>query len=90
MVLIAPRSATLVETRGARFTLLVGYVFCFLGFLVMLLLWDESAPYWQVGLGLRLHRRWSRVRRNAGLALAHRLGPGRARRHGVGNGRSAA
>jgi len=51
MVLIAPRSATLVETRGARFTLLVGYVFCFLGFLVMLLLWDESAPYWQVGLG---------------------------------------
>jgi hypothetical protein len=54
MVLIAPRSAILVETRGARFTLLVGYFFCFLGFLVMLLLWDESAPYWQVGLGYAL------------------------------------
>jgi len=51
MVLIAPRSASLVETRGARFTLLVGYFFCLLGFIVMLLLWDESAPYWQVGLG---------------------------------------
>ena len=51
MVLIAPRSAVLVETRGSRFTLLVGYVFCLLGFIVMLLLWDESAPYWQVGLG---------------------------------------
>ncbi len=51
MVLIAPRSAILVETRGARFTLLVGYFFCLLGFIVMLLLWDESAPYWQVGLG---------------------------------------
>ena len=51
MVVIAPRSAVLVETRGSRFTLLVGYVFCLLGFIVMLLLWDESAPYWQVGLG---------------------------------------
>ena len=31
--LVAPRSAKLVEARGARFTLLVGYVFCLLGFL---------------------------------------------------------
>ena len=36
---------------GARFTLLVGYVFCFLGFLTMLLLWREGIPYWKVGLG---------------------------------------
>ena len=43
MVLIAPRSAKLVETQGARFTLLVGYVFCLLGFLVMLLFWDEAS-----------------------------------------------
>ena len=28
MVLVAPRSAKLVEARGARFTLLIGYVFC--------------------------------------------------------------
>src|SRR5437773_2501386 len=51
MVLIAPRSAKLVETHGARFTLLVGYFFCLLGFLTMLLLWKEDISYWKVGLG---------------------------------------
>ena len=51
MVLVAPRSAVLIETRGARFTLLTGYVFCVLGFTTMLLLWDEGSAYWQVGLG---------------------------------------
>jgi MFS family permease len=50
MILVAPRSAKLVETRGARFTLLTGYVFLFLGFLWMLLLWSEGSPYWQIGL----------------------------------------
>jgi len=51
MVAIAPRSAKLVEARGARFTLLVGYVCCVLGFLTMLLLWEEGIEYWKVGLG---------------------------------------
>lgn len=51
MILVAPRSAILVEQRGARFTLLFGYVFVLLGFLTMLLLWGENSPYWQVGLG---------------------------------------
>ncbi len=51
MVLIAPRSAKFVEAQGARFTLLCGYVFCFLGFLTMLVLWTDHSPYWQVGLG---------------------------------------
>ena len=51
MVVVAPRSARLVETRGARFTLLTGYVFCLLGFVTMLLLWGEGSDYWQVGLG---------------------------------------
>src|SRR5690349_12353566 len=51
MVVVAPRSAKLVEARGARFTLLLGYVFCLLGFLTMLLLWKEGIPYWKVGLG---------------------------------------
>jgi len=51
MVVIAPRSAKLVAAKGARFTLLVGYVFCFLGFLTMLVLWKEGIPYWKVGLG---------------------------------------
>ncbi len=50
MVAIAPRSAKLVDSRGARFTLLVGYFFCLLGFLTMLLLWKSGTPYWQVGL----------------------------------------
>jgi MFS transporter, DHA2 family, multidrug resistance protein len=50
MVLVAPRSAKLVEARGARFTLLFGYVWLLLAFLWMLLIWDEGAPYWQVAL----------------------------------------
>ena len=51
MILAAPRSAKLVEARGARFTLLFGYVFVLLGFLTMLLLWKENISYWKVGLG---------------------------------------
>jgi DHA2 family multidrug resistance protein-like MFS transporter len=51
MVVVAPRSAQLVEARGARFTLLFGYVFVLLGFLTMLLLWKENIAYWKVGLG---------------------------------------
>jgi DHA2 family multidrug resistance protein-like MFS transporter len=54
MVLVAPRSAKLVEAKGARFTLLTGYAFCLLGFLTMLLLWDQGSPYWEVGLGYAL------------------------------------
>ena len=51
MILVAPRSAKLIETKGARFTLLFGYVFVLLGFLTMLLLWKENIAYWKVGLG---------------------------------------
>jgi MFS transporter, DHA2 family, multidrug resistance protein len=51
MVLTAPHSARLVNTRGSRFTLLTGYLFCLLGFLTMFLLWKEGIPYWKVGLG---------------------------------------
>jgi len=54
MVLVAPRSAKIVETRGARFTLLLGYVFVFAGFLTMLTLWDQGIPYWKVGLAYAL------------------------------------
>jgi MFS family permease len=51
MVIVAPRSAKLVERNGARQTLLSGYVFVLLGFLTMLLLWKEDISYWKVGLG---------------------------------------
>jgi len=54
MVLVAPRSAKLVERNGARATLLFGYFFCLLGFLTMLMLWGEGSSYWQVGLGYAL------------------------------------
>ena len=50
MVLVAPRSAKLVEARGARFTLMCGYLFLLLAFLTMLLLWKPGIPYWKVGL----------------------------------------
>jgi MFS family permease len=50
MVLVAPRSAKLVEVRGARFTLLCGYVFLFLAFATMLLLWREGSSYWEVAI----------------------------------------
>ena len=50
MVLVAPRSAKLVEARGARFTLLCGYVFLFLAFFTMLLLWKEGTSYWEIAL----------------------------------------
>ncbi|HVW46699.1 MAG TPA: MFS transporter, partial [Solirubrobacterales bacterium] len=54
MILVAPRSAALVEARGSRFTLLVGFGFCLLAFLVMLILWEEGASYYPVGLGYLL------------------------------------
>jgi hypothetical protein len=54
MVIAAPISAKLVEARGARFTLLLGYVFVLLGFAAMLFLWKEDIPYWKVGLGYAL------------------------------------
>jgi DHA2 family multidrug resistance protein-like MFS transporter len=54
MVVVAPRSAKLVDARGARVTLLTGYFFCLLGFLTMLLLWNEGISYWSVGLAYAL------------------------------------
>jgi DHA2 family multidrug resistance protein-like MFS transporter len=54
MVLIAPRSAKLVESSGARVTLLTGYACCFLGFLWMLFRWNEGVSYWEIGLAYAL------------------------------------
>src|SRR3954470_18073874 len=69
MVVVAPRSAKLVERNGGRQTLLFGYVFVFLGFLVMLLLWKEDSSYWEVGLGYACVGIGGRPRRHARVAL---------------------
>lgn len=42
LIAVAPLSARVVEARGARFTLLVGYAFVLLGFVTMLS-WGESS-----------------------------------------------
>jgi EmrB/QacA subfamily drug resistance transporter len=54
MVIIAPRSAKLVEAKGARFTLLVGYGCILVGFVTMLVLWRDGASYLPVGVGYAL------------------------------------
>jgi MFS transporter, DHA2 family, multidrug resistance protein len=54
MVLAAAPSGKLVTNRGSRVTLLLGFASCALGFLVMLLLWGENSPYWQIGLAYAL------------------------------------
>ena len=50
LVLTAPVSARLIGRYGSRVTLLAGYFFCLLSFIVMLALWKEGIGYWPVGL----------------------------------------
>jgi len=54
MVLVAPRSALLVQRLGSRVTLLMGQALLALAFVGMLLLWQEDSPYWQVAIPLAL------------------------------------
>ncbi len=54
MVLVAPHSATLVERKGSKFTLLLGYLCCLLGFLVMLFIWGDQISYLPVGISYAL------------------------------------
>jgi EmrB/QacA subfamily drug resistance transporter len=54
MILVAPRSAKLVEARGARFTLLTGYVSLLFAFGWMLVLWNDDSHYWQIGIAYML------------------------------------
>ena len=54
MILVAPRSAKLVEARGSRLVLLLGYVFILVAFAWMLLMWNEGVEYWVVGIGYAL------------------------------------
>ena len=50
MVAVAPRSAKLVGQYGSRRTLLSGQSFLFVAFLLMLLIWKENIPYWEVAI----------------------------------------
>jgi MFS family permease len=52
MVLVAPRSAKLVQTNGSRRTLLMGQFSILLAFAGMLLLWKEGTSYWIVMIPL--------------------------------------
>ena len=52
MVIVAPRSAMLVQRRGSRFTLLLGQAMLGLSFVLMLALWNDDSAYWQVAIPL--------------------------------------
>jgi len=54
MVLVAPRSAKIIESHGTRVCVQIGQVIILLGFLTMLLLWKENIAYWKVGLAYAL------------------------------------
>jgi MFS transporter, DHA2 family, multidrug resistance protein len=50
MVVVAPRSAKMVEAIGSRATLLRGYVFILVAFLIMLFFWGEGTSFWVVAI----------------------------------------
>lgn len=52
MVLVAPRSAKLVQERGSRATLLLGQGILGMAFILMIFLWGEGTPYWIVAIPL--------------------------------------
>ena len=50
MMAVSPLSARMINSLGSRDTLLVGTGFVIVAFVLMLVLWGEGSPYWQVGL----------------------------------------
>ena len=54
MVLVAPRSAKLVQQMGSRATLLIGQSVLALAFVGMFLFWADGTPYWLVAIPLAL------------------------------------
>ena len=50
MMAVSPLSARMINARGSRDTLLVGTGFVVAAFVLMLVLWREGSPYWQIGL----------------------------------------
>jgi len=54
MILVAPRSAKLVQQLGSRATLLIGQFVLAIAFVGMFVLWGEGTPYWMVAIPLCL------------------------------------
>jgi DHA2 family multidrug resistance protein-like MFS transporter len=54
MIVVAPRSAKLVQDLGSRATLLLGQSLLALAFVGMFFLWGEDTPYWIVAIPLVL------------------------------------
>ena len=50
LVLVAPRSAKLIDSHGSRFTLLVGYAFCVAGFVAAVIFWVDGASYPEIAV----------------------------------------
>ena len=84
MVLVAPRSAKLVETRGARFTLLCGYVFLPARVRHHAPAVEGGQPVLAGRPGIRLHRDRRRLRRHPRIAFVDRAVP--VRRAGMASG----
>ncbi|MGA1479628.1 MAG: MFS transporter [Candidatus Nanopelagicales bacterium] len=64
MMAVSPISARLINALGSRDTLLIGSGLVVSAFVIMLVLWGESTPYWQVGIAYAL------VGAGVGIALA--------------------
>ncbi len=54
MVLVAPRSAKIIESRGTRVCVQIGQVIILIGFVAMLVLWKENIPYWKIAIAYAL------------------------------------
>ncbi len=50
MIAVATLSARLVVARGSRLTLMLGFCSIGIGFVLMLVLWNENTQYWAVAL----------------------------------------
>ena len=90
MVIVAPRSAKLVQANGSRRTLLVGQLSIFLAFAGMFLLWKEDILVLDRDDPADLPRDRCGARGHAVLELAYGLGAREEGRHGVRHRGSAA
>ena len=90
MILVAPRSAKLVQTRGSRFTLMLSFIAVLIAFVLMLLLWKDGIPYWKVALGYIFLGIGVGLGGTPFLELTGSFGPADTARHGLRDDRLAA